>query len=199
MHESAPYSETARLVLKVSLNLGANLSLSLFGVDARASARSTGALAAEREALIEQFGIDGDQFDFPTNGSGTPDSEATPQALVDWLVDMHESPDGRPLPQRPADPRRRRLPGRRRAPTSPAKGHVFAKTGTTILPGEDEGTSVLKAQNFAGYIETKSGRTVAYALMVNDAGPVDPTTSRPTSAPVINDEATISNVIYESL
>ena len=56
----------------------------------------------------------------------------------------------------------------------PAKGHVYAKTGTSILPGEEEDTFVVKAQNFAGYIETKSGRTVAYALMVNDAGPVDP-------------------------
>ena len=32
-YESAPYGQTARLVLKVSLNLGANLALSLFGVE----------------------------------------------------------------------------------------------------------------------------------------------------------------------
>jgi len=81
----------------------------------------------------------------------------------------------------------------------PAKGHVFAKTGTSILPGEEEGTFVVKAQNFAGYIETKSGRTVAYALMVNDAGAVDPTDIEGSLTPVISDEATISNIIYESL
>ena len=55
----------------------------------------------------------------------------------------------------------------------PGKGHVFAKTGTTIAPGDDEETIELKAQNLAGYIETKSGRLIAYALMVNDAGAVE--------------------------
>ena len=58
---------------------------------------------------------------------------------------------------------------------------------------------MLKAQNFAGYIETKSGRTVAYALMVNDAGEVDPADIEGSLVPVITDEATISNIIYESL
>jgi D-alanyl-D-alanine carboxypeptidase len=48
---------------------------------------------------------------------------------------------------------------------------VFAKPGTTISPNAN-GDLELKAQNLAGYIKTKSGRTVAYALMVNNAGPV---------------------------
>ena len=196
VHESAPYGQTARLVLKVSLNLGANLALSLFGVEQGARTIDT-ALAAERQALIDA-GIDGDQFDFPTNGSGTPDSEASPQALVDWLVDMHDSPD--------ADLFRNALPimgvdGSLAGSGTdlPAKGHVYAKTGTSILPGEEEDTYVVKAQNFAGYIETKSGRTVAYALMVNDAGSVDPADIERDLVPVINDEAAISNIIYESL
>jgi D-alanyl-D-alanine carboxypeptidase/D-alanyl-D-alanine-endopeptidase (penicillin-binding protein 4) len=196
VHQSAPYSETARLILKVSLNLGANLALSLFGVTEGARTVDE-ALAAERQALID-LGIDGDQFDFPTNGSGTPDSEASPQALVDLLVNMHETPD--------AELFRSALPilgvdgSLATSGTDlPAKGHVFAKTGTSILPGDAPGTFVLKAQNFAGYIETKSGRTVAYALMVNDAGEVDPADIEGSLTPVITDEATISNIIYESL
>lgn len=79
----------------------------------------------------------------------------------------------------------------------PAKGHVFAKTGTTIAPGDDGETLQLKAQNLAGYIETKSGRLVAYALMVNDAGPVE--AIEEDVAAVLTDEALISNVIYENL
>ena len=55
----------------------------------------------------------------------------------------------------------------------------------------------LKAQNLAGYINTKSGRTVAYALMVNDAGPVREIATD--VAEVFEDEATISSAIYESL
>ena len=48
----------------------------------------------------------------------------------------------------------------------PARGHVFAKTGTTLADG------MLKAQNLAGYIDARSGRRVAFALYVNDAGPL---------------------------
>jgi D-alanyl-D-alanine carboxypeptidase/D-alanyl-D-alanine-endopeptidase (penicillin-binding protein 4) len=192
---SPPYAQFARLILKVSLNLGANLSLSLFGLD-RGERTIDGALAAEREALIDGFGLDGDQFDFPTNGSGTPDSRAAPRALVDLLVGMHETDvaevylDALPilgvdgsLATTGAD--------------LPAKGHVFAKTGTTIAPGEDGETLELKAQNLAGYIETRSGRLVAYALMVNDAGALEDFEADISG--VIADEARISSVIYETL
>jgi D-alanyl-D-alanine carboxypeptidase/D-alanyl-D-alanine-endopeptidase (penicillin-binding protein 4) len=79
----------------------------------------------------------------------------------------------------------------------PAKGHVYAKTGTTIAPGQRGDTIELKAQNLAGYIETKSGRLVAYALMVNNAGPVEDIETDVSA--VITDEARISNIIYESL
>jgi D-alanyl-D-alanine carboxypeptidase/D-alanyl-D-alanine-endopeptidase (penicillin-binding protein 4) len=56
---------------------------------------------------------------------------------------------------------------------------------------------LLKAQNLAGYIETKSGRLVAYALMVNNAGPVVDIEADVSG--VITDEAEISNLIYENL
>src|SRR5215217_5886295 len=82
--------------------------------------------------------------------------------------------------------------------TLPGKGHVFAKPGTTVAP-DANGVFQLKAQNLAGYITTKSGRTAAYALMVNDAGPVDPANIGADVGEVFEDEATISSVIYESL
>ena len=74
--ESFPYSEFARLILNVSLNLGANLSLMLFG---RAHGQRTiaDALASERETLVNRVGRAGDSFDFPTNGSGSPAAWAT--------------------------------------------------------------------------------------------------------------------------
>jgi D-alanyl-D-alanine carboxypeptidase/D-alanyl-D-alanine-endopeptidase (penicillin-binding protein 4) len=194
-YASAPYSQTAQLILKVSLNLGANLSLSLFGV-AQGQDTVDGALAAERAKLIDDFGIDGSQFDFPTNGSGTPDSQAAPQALVALLIGMHNTPV--------ADLYQQSLPilgvDGSLATTGtdlPAAGQVYAKTGTTIAAGDDGETIELKAQNLAGYIETKSGRLVAYALMVNDAGQVKEIESD--VAAVIDDEAEISNIIYESL
>lgn len=193
--ESPPYAQFARLVLKVSLNLGANLSLSLFGVEEGAD-DIDGALAAERETLVGEFGLDPDQFEFPTNGSGTPDSEAAPRALVDLLIAMQDTDVAdlflQALPIMGVDGSL--------ATTGvdlPATGKVFAKTGTTIAPGDDGETLQLKAQNLAGYIETESGRLVAYALMVNDAGPVVEI-GEDVSA-VLDDEARISSIIYESL
>ena len=192
---SAPYAQVAQLILKVSLNLGANLSLSLLGVE-DGERTIDGALAAERETLIDGFGIDGDQFDFPTNGSGTPDSRATPRALVDLLIAMRDT--------EVAEVYQDALPvmgvegSLATAGTDlPGKGQVFAKTGTTVAPGDDGETIELKAQNLAGYIETKSGRVVAYALMVNDAGAVEDIETDVSG--VITDEARISSIIYENL
>lgn len=193
--ESAPYAQVAQLVLKVSLNLGANLSLSLFGLD-KGETTIEGALAAERATLVEEFSINGEQFAFPTNGSGTPDSEASPRALVQLLTAMSKTEVAAhyqaALPVLGVDGSLahtgRDLPG---------KGHVFAKTGTTITAGADGETLELKAQNLAGYIETKSGRTVAFALMVNDAGPV--VDLQTDVGAVFEDEARISSAIYEAL
>jgi len=192
---SPPYEQFARVILKVSLNLGANLSLSLFGVEA-GERTVDGALAAERETLVDAFGLDGDQFDFPTNGSGSPDSRAAPRALVDLLIGMHRTDVG--------DVYRNALPilgvdGS--LATSgvdlPARGHVYAKTGTTVALGDDGETIELEAQNLAGYIETESGRLVAYALMVNDVGALEDFENDLSA--VISDEARISNMIHESL
>ena len=169
-HVSAPFDQVARLVLKVSLNLGANVSLSLFGLTKDATTIED-ALAAERTTLTDDFNVPADQFDFPTNGSGTPDSQASPHALVEFLIVMAGTDV--------ADQFRTSLPvlgmdgSLAHSGTSlSGRGHVSAKPGTSIMPDASGETLELKAQNLAGYIETASGRTVAYALMVNDAGPV---------------------------
>jgi PBP4 family serine-type D-alanyl-D-alanine carboxypeptidase len=191
---SPPYAQAAQLILKVSLNLGANLSLSLFGLE-KGQRTLDGALAAERQTLVQDFGIDGEQFRFPTNGSGSPDSEAAPRAMVKLLVEMSKTPV--------ADQYQASLPVlgvdgslSNTGTTLPGKGHVFAKTGTTIAPNE-QGILQLKAQCLGGYIETQGGRKVAYALMVNDAGPVLDIESD--VGGVFEDQGVISSLIYESL
>src|SRR5262249_16626232 len=155
-----PYAGYARLILKVSLNLGANLSLMLFGL---ANGRRTiaEALAVERQTLIDDVGLQSDAFNFPTNGRGTPDSQAPPRATVQFLEKMGESEVAGVyascLPILGVDGS---LAGS--GVDLPGKGHVFAKTGTTI----DDGA--IKAQNFAGYIDARSGRRLAFALFLND-------------------------------
>lgn len=193
-YDSAPFSQTAKLILKVSLNQGANLSLSLFGLE-KGERTIQGALDAERQTLVQDFGIDPAQFNFPTNGSGSPDSEAAPRAIVQLLIGMTSTAVAAEyeaaLPILGVDGSLAET-----GTTLPGRGHVFAKTGTT-LSADSDGVLQLKAQNLAGYIETKSGRKVAYALMVNDAGPVvDLATD---VGGVFQDEGEISSIIYESL
>ena len=157
-----------------------------------------GALANERAALIGQYGVHGDQFDFPTNGSGSPDSRAAPRALVQILTKMATTPVAvdyqAALPVMGVD-------GSLVATGAnlPGKGHVFAKPGTTVSPTADGKGLELKAQNLAGYIETKRGRKLAYAVMVNNAGAVNPEAIAASVSEVFNDEGTISNYLYENL
>jgi PBP4 family serine-type D-alanyl-D-alanine carboxypeptidase len=195
VHRSAPYAQVARLVMKVSLNLGANLSLSVFGLD-QGKRTIQGALAAERRRLVERFGVAPDQFRFPTNGSGTPDSKATPRALVTMLRGMARTPVARAYTASlPVLGRNGSLA--HTGTTLPARGHVRAKPGTTIVPGAGGETIELKAQDMAGYITTKSGRRLAYALMANDVGAIQDIESD--VARVFEDEAEIANAIYEGV
>jgi D-alanyl-D-alanine carboxypeptidase/D-alanyl-D-alanine-endopeptidase (penicillin-binding protein 4) len=183
---SPPYAEYARLILKVSLNLGANLSLMQYGLT-RGQRTIGGALAAERDALVNQVGIAADAFDFPTNGSGSPDSRATPRAVVQLLASMGRSSVAAPyaaaLPVLGVDGS---LAGS--GTHLPARGHVYAKTGTTIADG------ALVAQNLAGYVDARSGRRLAFALFVNNAGPIERIED---VTEVFDDEAAITNAIYE--
>jgi D-alanyl-D-alanine carboxypeptidase/D-alanyl-D-alanine-endopeptidase (penicillin-binding protein 4) len=184
---SPPYAEYAKLILKVSLNLGANLSLMLFGL-AHGQRTIADALAVERQTLVNGMGIRADEFDFPTNGSGSPDSQATARATVRLLMEMGAS-DVAPyyqaaLPVLGVDGSLAET-----GTSLPARGHVFAKTGTTIADG------ALKAQNLAGYIDARSGRRLAFAVFLNDAGPIQSITD---VAEVFEDEAVITNAIYES-
>jgi PBP4 family serine-type D-alanyl-D-alanine carboxypeptidase len=195
--ESVPYAQHAKLILHVSLNLGANLSLSLLG-ESKDQDTIQGALTTERQTLIDQYGVRGDQFDFPTNGSGSPDSQAAPRAFVQLLTKMGTTPV--------AADYEAALPvlgvAGSMATTAvnlPAKGHVFTKPGTTVLPNPDGKTADLKAQNLAGYIEAKSGRRLAYVVMVNNAGSMNPNEVASTIGEVFEDEGVISNYLYENL
>jgi D-alanyl-D-alanine carboxypeptidase/D-alanyl-D-alanine-endopeptidase (penicillin-binding protein 4) len=163
---SPPYAEYAKLILKVSHNYGANLSLMYSGLTQGARTRRA-ALAAERRTLIRRYGIPGDGFRFPTNGSGSPDSQATPSALIRLLEAMSRrrtfAPYFASFPSLGVDGSLATVGRFPRNPViAPAFGKVFAKTGTTI------DATGLKAQNFAGYFDGASGRRLAYVVYVNN-------------------------------
>ena len=184
---SAPYAQYSRLILKVSHNLGANLSLMLFGL-ANSVNTMQNALSMEAATLADIYGLPGNGFDFPTNGSGSPDSRASAETTVELLASLS---------------RRRTFPSyfdslpilgvdgslAEIGIDSPARGSVFAKTGTFLDDGR------IKAQVLAGYIHARTGRRLAYALYVNDAGEI---TDIADVLSVIRDEGEISTIIQQT-
>lgn len=182
---SPPYAEIARLILKVSLNTGANLSLVHAGLSQGQRTVAT-ALAAERRLLADDLGLDPAGFDFPTNGSGSPDSRASARTTARLLQTM----SGKPfyaayrgaLPVLGTDGSLAAV-GR----DVVGKEHMSLKSGATVEGGQ------IVAISMAGYIEARSGRALTFAVFVNHAGPL---TGLQDTLDVFEDEATIAGIVY---
>lgn len=183
--QSPPYSEAAKLILKVSLNTGANLSLMYVGLN-QGVRTVTDALAAERKLLTRDIGLPGAGFDFPTNGSGTPDSRATARTTAKLLSVMSHRPTyaayRAALPVLGIDGSLAEV-GKFVA----GKEHIAAKSGATIANGQ------MVAMNMAGYIDARSGRRLCFALFVNNAGPLAAFSD---TLDVFDDEARILGIVY---
>ena len=182
---SLPYSEIAKLILKVSLNTGANLSLMYQGL-AKGARTVDASLVTERQYLTGTLGLDGAGFDFPTNGSGSPDSRATARTTATLLTVMSR------MPIYPVYRNALSILGVDGSLAAigqnvPGKEHIAVKSGATVSGGQ------MIAMNMAGYIDAKSGRRLAYALFVNHAGPVTALTD---TLDVFDDEATILGIVY---
>ncbi len=132
----------AKLILKISHNLGANLSLILFSLT-HGVQNMKDALRAERRVLVDRDDLDGHGFDFPTNGSGSPDSRASAETTVDLLQFMEQQKTFptyfRSLPILGVDGSLAAV-----GVASFAQGKVFAKTETYLADGK------LGAQVLAG-------------------------------------------------
>jgi len=164
---SPPFSEYAKLIVKVSHNYGANLSLILFGL-AKGVRTVEGSLQQERITLIDDFKIPVNGFNFPTNGSGSPDSEASPRAVTTLLDNMNETDVFdhyfSSFPIMGVDGSLRFVDE-----GSPATGRVRGKTGTSVGFNPDTQQFILRAKSLGGYIDTISNRRLIFAVFVNNA------------------------------
>ncbi len=184
---SAPYSEVAKLILKVSQNTGANLSLMQLGAtEGKRTVQE--ALAVERHMLVDFLGLNPAAFNFPTNGSGSPDSQASAYATAKLLRQMTLQQD--------YDAYRAAFPILGTDGTATGVGrsvigkeHIVVKSGATISGGQ------FIAMTNAGYIDAKSGHRLAYALFVNNAGPFSALSE---ATEIFEDEAQILGLIYKA-
>ena len=169
-YTSLPFSEYARLVLKVSFNLGADVSNMQFGLSQGVRSQ-TDALAVEAERLNSDFGISPDQFVF-FDGSGGGLAAATATSVTTLLQEMTTRPSGAAfrdgLPLLGLDGTLGVVLGFLDDPTlAGAAGKVQAKTGTLVTQGATEDTLAVGARAMAGYIQTRSGRNLTFIVNVN--------------------------------
>jgi D-alanyl-D-alanine carboxypeptidase len=188
-----PYSEDAKFVAKVSYNIGADTSLVLYGLTQGVDDLQ-GALTAEKKNLQTNYGISPAEYIF-VDGSGGGDSTATNPAVTHFLADMYQRPTYAPylaaFPILGVDGSLATVTDfESDTSLAPAKGQVRAKTGTYIAIGPQG--PLIKGQAFAGYIDAKSGRKLAYELVVNNV----PFTAIEDVIKIFQDEGTISAILW---
>lgn len=164
---SPPFSENAKLILKVSHNLHAS-TLPLL-VAAKHGKRTLADGLKLQGEFLAKAGIEVDTISFGGGAGGAQSDFVTPRATVQLLRHMRTRPDfevyktalpilgvdGTLAGVVPAD--------------SPAKGKVFAKTGTLYWDNVMNGKVLLTSKALAGYMTTAKGRDLAFAVFVNNA------------------------------
>jgi D-alanyl-D-alanine carboxypeptidase len=188
------YGQDAKLILKISYNIGADTSLILLGVKNGAHSMPA-ALAYARKDLATRWGIPADQYHF-IDGSGYADTTATNGAVTKMLTELAKSPAYQAfydaLPILGVDGSLGFVKDFEKDPTlAGAAGNVRAKTGTYVEPAPD-GVMDLKGQAYGGYVTTKSGHHLTFELTVNGVKVKDVLSI----TNVFQDEGTIAAILW---
>ena len=188
-----PYAQDAKLILKVSYNIGADTSLVLFGLTQGVD-NMKDALAVERQNLISNYGIPAAQFNF-IDGSGGGDTTASNFAVTRMLAALARQKNFptflEALPSLGVDGSLGFVTDfEKDAALAGAKAKVHAKTGT-YAQGSEAGL-MIKGQAFGGYIDAKSGKRLIYQLVVNNV----PVKQIADILQIFQDEGTISAILW---
>ncbi|MFE9426885.1 D-alanyl-D-alanine carboxypeptidase/D-alanyl-D-alanine-endopeptidase [Kitasatospora sp. NPDC006697] len=167
-YTSPPYREYAKLILKVSHNLGANLALCDMAA-ARGFTDCTTAFGLEHDFLADTAQVDPTEFQLADGRGGDPNDRVTPDGLTRLLAYWLRTPD--------ADAFRTSLPilgvdgsGALYCTSGcPAKGKVFTKPGVFIGPDDLNQRLAVGSQTTAGYLITNSGCLHTFFVGVNGA------------------------------
>jgi D-alanyl-D-alanine carboxypeptidase/D-alanyl-D-alanine-endopeptidase (penicillin-binding protein 4) len=164
---SPPYADYAKLILKVSHNLGANLGVCLLAVQAGSNDCDAG--FAPLRTFLTGAGVDLDGVYLADGRGGDPVDRATPVAVTQILAYWLDKPDfanfRAALPILGVDGSLTDV-----ATNSPARGKVFAKTGT-LVGGDPLGDRLaVQAKALAGYFQQADGAWHVFNVVVNNAG-----------------------------
>lgn len=189
---SPSLSQYAKLILKVSHNMGADLVPLLLAAQSGKKTFDEGMLLFG-DFLINTVGLSPDEFVF-VDAAGGNDNRLTPQAeikLLEYLYKQNPEQFQRffdALPILGVDGSLEDF-----GKNSPGAGKVRAKPGTGVALNPATGKLFLITQALAGYIEGKNGHLIAYEVVVNNG-------TMPTIDDVFaffDDESKLSSLIYE--
>jgi len=187
---SPPYKELVKLILKVSHNLGANMTPLLIAVKNGKKTLEEG-LAIERD-IFRTMGIQTESISISDGAGGDRGDLISPRAVVELLSFMHQSPHFEylynALPILGVDGSLTHFAGSDNA----ARGKVFAKTGTLIAGNLLNDRLIMLAKGLAGYMTTAEGRQLAFALYVNNT----PMQTIDDMGRIGSDQGSICEVVY---
>jgi D-alanyl-D-alanine carboxypeptidase/D-alanyl-D-alanine-endopeptidase (penicillin-binding protein 4) len=163
--ESPPFAEHAKLILKVSHNLHAS-TLPLLMAATNGKRTLADGLKIEGD-LLARLGVDRNTISFGGGAGGDRADYVTPRATVQLLKSMAGRSDfdrfRATLPILGVDGTLAAVVGS----DSPARGKVFAKTGTLYWDNVLNARTLLTSKALAGYIDTQSGRRLIFTFFVN--------------------------------
>lgn len=162
---SPPFAESARLILKVSHNLHASTLPLLVAVKHSRRTLEDG-LRIQHE-FLDKVGVDTDTISFGGGAGGASADLTTARATVQLLRAMARRPDfavyKAALPILGVDGTLATVV----RSDSPARGKVFAKTGTLSARNTMNHSTMLTSKALAGYMTTSHNRNLALAMFVN--------------------------------
>ncbi|WP_037605886.1 D-alanyl-D-alanine carboxypeptidase/D-alanyl-D-alanine endopeptidase [Streptacidiphilus rugosus] len=172
-YTSPVFEQYARLILKVSHNLGANLTVCLMAVTAHSHQCADG-FPVIRD-FLRHAGVDPTQVQLLDGRGGNPVDRVTPRAEIELLRYWEGTPDAARFREAQA------ILGVdgllafvcNGSPTCPGKGKVWAKTGT--VAGEDAVNRriAVGALAIGGYLQVRPGHYDSFYLVVNGASVPD--------------------------
>jgi serine-type D-Ala-D-Ala carboxypeptidase/endopeptidase (penicillin-binding protein 4) len=166
VHTSAPLKELLKVTLKVSHNLYATTLPLLVGAKAGLTTEAFG--LQEQGRLLKKLGVPIEKISFAGGAGGANADRVTPEVTVALLKQLQARPDWQDykacLPILGVDGTLATVVDVK----SPARGKVFAKTGTLYEQDSLNGRSLLTSKAIAGVMTTQSGRDLTFAMFVND-------------------------------
>lgn len=191
---SPPITESVKLILKVSHNIGADLIPLLLASHLGQTTFDEGMLEIGN-FLINEVKISPDAF-VMTDGAGGNENRFTPQVELQILEYMHKKkPESfqlffDALPVLGVDGSLEDF-----AKKTEGAGSVHAKPGTGVAYNFATGKFFLITQALAGYFEGKNGHMFAYVVAVNNGK----LPSMDDISAIFEDQGQLSSMIYEAI